>query len=82
MPCRAAVDERRNSARVKCRLILRPSGTILEVLSDMIWLFILAGVLLPHWGLPPRVNQVIAITIMVVALVLFVAWPDVRVNVD
>ena len=43
-------------------------------------LFILAGVLLPHFGLPAKVNQVIAIVLMVVALVLFVAWPDVRIR--
>jgi hypothetical protein len=48
----------------------------------MLWLMILAGILLPHFGLPPKVVQVVAITLMVVALVLFVAWPDVRVDVD
>jgi hypothetical protein len=45
-------------------------------------LFILLGVLLPHWGLPAKVNQIIAIVLAVLALVLFVAWPDIRVNVD
>lgn len=44
-------------------------------------LFILMGVLLPHWGLPQKVNQIIAIVLAVVALVLFVVWPDVDVRV-
>jgi hypothetical protein len=38
-------------------------------------LFILFGVLLPHWGLPAKVNQVIAIVLAVIAIVLFVVWP-------
>jgi hypothetical protein len=46
----------------------------------LLLLFILAGVLLPHFGLPAKVNQVIAIVLMVVALVLFVVWPDVHVR--
>jgi hypothetical protein len=44
-------------------------------------LFILMGVLLPHWGLPPKVNQVIAIALAVVAAVLFVVSDiDIRVR--
>lgn len=42
-------------------------------------LFILMGILMPHWGLPQKVNQIIAIVLAVVALVLFVVWPDIRV---
>lgn len=43
-------------------------------------MFILLGVLLPQWGLPAKVTQVIAIVLAVVALVLFVVWPDIRVR--
>jgi hypothetical protein len=43
-------------------------------------LFILTGVLLPHFGLPQKVNQVIAIVLMVVALILFIAWPEIQVR--
>lgn len=44
-------------------------------------LFILLGVLMPHWGLPQKVNQIIAIVLAVIALVLFVVWPDIDVRV-
>lgn len=47
-------------------------------------LMILAGVLLPHFGLPQKVNQVIAIVLMVIAIVLFIVWPggEIRVRGD
>lgn len=44
-------------------------------------LMILLGVLLPHWGLPQKVNQVIAIVLAVVAIILFVAWPGAEIRV-
>ena len=42
---------------------------------------ILMGVLLPHWGLPAKVNQVIAIVLAVVAIVLYVVWPGGEIHV-
>ena len=44
-------------------------------------LLILMGVLLPHWGLPAKVNQIIAIVLAVVAVVLFVVWPGGEIHV-
>jgi hypothetical protein len=39
-------------------------------------LFILLMLGLSHFGLPPKVNQVIAIVLAVIAIVLFVVWPE------
>jgi len=44
-------------------------------------LFILFGVLLPHWGLPASVNRVIAIVLAVIAIVLFIVWPGGEIRV-
>ena len=39
-------------------------------------LFILLMLGLGHYGLPAKANQVIAIALAVIAVVLFVVWPD------
>jgi len=44
-------------------------------------LLILLGVLLPHWGLPQPWNRVISIVLAVIAVVLFVVWPEGQIRV-